>query len=1325
MLDVKKIVEQFAMATDWRVGENANMGYYYLNLLMNTAGASIAKYTLDHVYGGNFLGRTGKPLDITEMHNRGQIHIHDLGGGIAPYCFTADTKISLLDGREVPIKDLVGLDEFWVYSCKEDGTVVPGRGHSCRKTRENVKIVNVILDNGESVRCTPDHPFMLRDGSYKAASNLTSGDSLMPLYRTVEGGYEKVLNNKTGKYIFTHWMVARNNLDITEYNNPEEESQIVVHHADFNKRNNSPNNLKRWGKHYHWSYHSEITRKRLVEDTDFRSKTISRLLLYASENGKHSRYKINTLLAGSPEEVSRRNIEAAKNGTHPFQLDSTREISSITNYRRFADGSHPFLRQDVKHKNKAATITRNKSVELRKLNSDRVRSRNTDPAPGPCPYCGREYEKYCSYISHTSQCHSNPNRVLWNYNHKVVLVEDAGYADVYDFTVDEYHNFALTAGIFQHNCGGWSLQNLLDIGFDGGEHHPVSGAAKHFRSACNHMVNFIGVMSNEYMGAQAFSDVDLFLSPLMLKDWVYFCEATSDPKEAYNLWIKDIQQSIQEVLFSVNLPSRWGGQCVSAETECLTVSGWKVYDQLTVGELIYTFNMDTHNLELKPLQRVNVYDYDDNMVELTNGLGTASQLVTPNHRVVRKLNNSTYNNKTGKCKYVFEDAADLVDYSRPLLLTAAPVIDRCGVDMSDDEIRLLAWVLSDANMEKDKNRIGIYQSKEQYVSEIRDLLNRLCVPFTETIHDDQDDNWDKDRKLNDVRLPNYQFSIYGEWAIKYRTYTNGIRNAIPQEFKDRATKEQIDIFIDEYIKADGNGGSAENRKKIYKKYQQMVDDLQEILTIAGYATNVRKQESGVNIIVIYEVPVKEISVIKEVPYNGKVWCPTTENGTFVARRDGFTFITGNSPFSNFSFALAIPDDMKGMPIGLKFDDKVYAAINQLPRVGVPFDPPPFGDDITYDHMLPIMYLFIEEFFSIYNKGDYNNKPFTFPVITVNLNNDFFELPSVTLITILNSIAKYGTCYFMNCVNGEISEKKLDPTAARSMCCRLQLDLEELKVHTGGLFGAGSSTGSIGVCTINMPEIGYIAGHSNNHDKKAILFSILEEWMNIAREAHKRKREVVLELYDRGMFPYTRRYLPNRFRTYFSTFGYIGLHECCLNYGIDDGIMSDEGIELSKQILRFMSSQIKKYQVEDGCLYNLEAVPAEGASYRMARKSKDRLPDIVTSGTDEAPYFTNSCHMPVDHQGNLLDMIDHQNQLQRLHSGGTVVHLYIGEKLDAGGVMAVIKLMSTTTIPYFTITPVFSICPVHGYISGSHPYCPYDHSPDQLEKYGTICGCQHG
>jgi len=423
---------------------------------------------------------------------------------------------------------------------------------------------------------------------------------------------------------------------------------------------------------------------------------------------------------------------------------------------------------------------------------------------------------------------------------------------------------------------------------------------------------------------------------------------------------------------------------------------------------------------------------------------------------------------------------------------------------------------------------------------------------------------------------------------------------------------------------------------------------------------------------------------------------------------------GQSPFSNFSLALGVPEDLQGLSTGIEVTELVGDVMRLInDKLQLKISIPPIGQMVTYEDIKSLVYIFDKEFFDVFNKGDASGKPFSFPIITVNLNEDFFKLPKYLYDTIISSVAKYGTCYFQNFINGEIAEKKMKQSDTRSMCCRLQLDLKELQAHTGGLFGNGDSTGSLSVVTINLPELGYIA-----KGNLILLKSNIKEWMNCAREALLKKREVILEMYDRGLFPYTKTYLPNRFSTYFLTFGYVGMHECLLNYGIEGGISSEKGLSLAIDLLKYMSRVVKSFQVKDKVLYNLEGVPAEGASFRLARLSRKRIPDLITAGTKSRPYFTNSCHLPVSEQDNIVKIIKHQEPLQRLHSGGTILHLYIGEELGNQDIETIIKMVSQTKIPYFTISPVFSICPIHGYVAGKHEYCPLPHSSADLEKYGV-------
>jgi len=282
-------------------------------------------------------------------------------------------------------------------------------------------------------------------------------------------------------------------------------------------------------------------------------------------------------------------------------------------------------------------------------------------------------------------------------------------------------------------------------------------------------------------------------------------------------------------------------------------------------------------------------------------------------------------------------------------------------------------------------------------------------------------------------------------------------------------------------------------------------------------------------------------------------------------------------------------------------------------------------------------------------------------------------------------------------------------------CRLQIDVKEMLAYSKGLFSAGDYVGSVGVVTLNMAALGYLA-----KGDKAALFKLLEKWIDIAAESLVRKKKAVTEYLKMGLYPYTWTYLPyKQFESHFLTIGYCGLHEGLLNFGIEDGIVSDEGVSLAQEILQFMSRKIDELKDKYDMLFNLEATPAEGASYRLAKAIKKVFPDIITSGTDTIPYLTNSCHPPADMQGDYVFLTKHQDKLQPLHSGGTVVHYYVGKKLDKETLYNLLKLLGyNTRLPYFTITPVISVCPVHGTLPGSYDFCPFEHSEEELEKYGV-------
>ncbi|MCK4968796.1 MAG: ribonucleoside triphosphate reductase, partial [Candidatus Aenigmarchaeota archaeon] len=327
--------------------------------------------------------------------------------------------------------------------------------------------------------------------------------------------------------------------------------------------------------------------------------------------------------------------------------------------------------------------------------------------------------------------------------------------------------------------------------------------------------------------------------------------------------------------------------------------------------------------------------------------------------------------------------------------------------------------------------------------------------------------------------------------------------------------------------------------------------------------------------------------------------------------------------------------------------------------------------------------------------------------TYNITKDFeWDTPNANLL--FEVTAKYGTPYFQNYVGSG-----LDPSSIRAMCCRLNINQNELMKRPGSMWGPGDSTGSIGVVTMNLNRIGYETKTMDEYLNK------LKHLMIIAKNSLELKRKVIQQNLDNGLMPYTKRYL-GTWKNHFSTIGLCGMHESCLNF-LGKGIETNEGKEFTKQVLLFMREVTREFQVETGNLYNLEATPAESTSYKFGRMDKQLYPDIITSGTKEAPYLTNSTHLPVSHTDNAVEAIEHQNEIQELYTGGTIFHTFLGERLTSTeSCKALVKKIShNTKLPYFSITPTFSICNKHGYLKGEQPVCQT--CGEQTEVYTRIVG----
>jgi len=329
-------------------------------------------------------------------------------------------------------------------------------------------------------------------------------------------------------------------------------------------------------------------------------------------------------------------------------------------------------------------------------------------------------------------------------------------------------------------------------------------------------------------------------------------------------------------------------------------------------------------------------------------------------------------------------------------------------------------------------------------------------------------------------------------------------------------------------------------------------------------------------------------------------------------------------------------------------------------------------------------------------GDAKGRIFTFPIPTYNITEDFpWESESATLL--FEMTAKYGLPYFQNFVKSD-----LKPNMIRSMCCRLQLDLRELLKRGNGLFGSAEQTGSLGVVTINCARLGYRFKDNSNE-----FYIELDRLLNLAKESLEKKRKVIQGLIDDDLFPYTKRYL-GTLRNHFSTIGVNGLNEMIRNMTADqDNISTENGHKIAIEVLDHIRTRMVEFQESTGHLYNLEATPAEGTTYRFAKEDKKRFPDILQAGDSEHPYYTNSSQLPVGFTDDPFEALERQEELQRKYTGGTVLHLYMTEKISSAQACKdlVRRALSNFAVPYITITPTFSICPKHGYLPGEHQFCP--------------------
>ncbi len=421
---------------------------------------------------------------------------------------------------------------------------------------------------------------------------------------------------------------------------------------------------------------------------------------------------------------------------------------------------------------------------------------------------------------------------------------------------------------------------------------------------------------------------------------------------------------------------------------------------------------------------------------------------------------------------------------------------------------------------------------------------------------------------------------------------------------------------------------------------------------------------------------------------------------------------GQSPFTNITIDWTVPDDLKDQ---IPTSKTLHLFKNLLDRE-LEVEAKKRGcenlQEMTYRCFQHEMNQINKAYYEVMTEGDKTGQPFTFPIPTVNITEDFDWYGENTDLLFENT-AKIGSSYFQNFIGSQykkdkdgrlvINDEAYKPGHVRSMCCRLQLDLRELLKRGGGLFGSAEMTGSIGVVTLNMARLGFLY----KGDKEALMLRV-DQLMNHAKNTLEKKRVFIQEMYDRGLFPYTQRYLPG-FKNHFSTIGVNGMNEMIRNFTSDEyDIASEKGIEFATEVLNHMRKKMVAFQEESGNLYNLEATPAEGTTYRFAKEDKKRYGDsILQAGMGDNIYYTNSSQIPVDLTDDPFEALTLQDDLQTKYTGGTVLHLYMREKVSSTEACRklVKNVITNFRLPYITVTPLFSVCPKHGYISGEHEFCP--------------------
>lgn len=798
-------------------------------------------------------------------------------------------------------------------------------------------------------------------------------------------------------------------------------------------------------------------------------------------------------------------------------------------------------------------------------------------------------------------------------------------------------------------CLGLGMEEFLWKGID-----DIDGPPKHFSSAMNQMSNLVFLISQQIAGAVAFNCVDVLLAPYIKKD---------------ELTYRQIKQIVQEFVFTVNVKGRVGFQCVDEKTEVLTPSGFKKYDELKVGDKIYTWKDGKLNIQYVKNMSVN---HHKGKMHLYQGRDY-TQLVTDNHRVLRKK----YNSK----EYELVESSKLIGNKSGVQLPIAfdGLCYKTTDGMTSDMRKLLVYVLTDGTIEPSGNRVKIYKSTTRYGNqELETILSNLGFSYS-------------------VRQNTTEFgsivNIYDICAEDSRKITEILGNnkkSIPEIFL-KMNQEEAKEFLSLWAKLDGDDS---DKIKLQCDSMEIADMIQHIAVIAGFGSRIVERLIGNNkvptiYVCLYKRKNKHVKQIQEVDYDGIVWCPSTDDGVVVYRKDGRVFISGNSPFLNFQLDVTVPNRLKG----------------NHPMIAGEIMP------FTYDDCVWEIESFNRALLEVMMES---KRVLAFPVINIGITKEF-NWENKLADTIFKSIAKIGQPTINNYVHGTY-----DPDSVRSLCCSLRLDMKEIMRQTGGQFGSADNSGSIGVINLNLPLYAYLSG--GNRD---IFYDYLEKYTRISFSALVEKRRFVEKMMSAGMYPTLKRFLDD-FSHFFNTIGVIGMNEMCLNMGMRD-ISFQESYDFCNEVLQKLNDLIVEFQLENqnfygprkGLIANLELTPSEGSTHRLAKHMLQKYPDFITANGTGGAYFTRGCWLPNDKKYPLKEAAKHQEELQNRFSGGANFNFYIEEPIaDYKAARSIVKkLIDYTTLPFISISPTISECPVCGRKESKTEWCTHELNEEQIKELG--------